>query len=210
MKPEEIMQKKLKIAEKRIQELMKAGDLKKLSGQQHHFIARFYEDKSNNRLQTAKLILSVSHQEKLKQTLDFPDNYTDYSEAVAAAYYAMYYTVHAYLASQYKTKLRDDLRGVHAITHHIVLYYLVKTKKLAKHLYQEFLATLETTAEIYKITIEDFQQNAFDFASQYDDSRDSRETFTYKVTKNAEEHEAEHAIKVAEEFISTVRQLMYT
>jgi len=46
---------------------------------------------------------------------------------------------HSFLALKYKTKLREGLRGVHIITEYIILYYLVKTKKLAAHLYDNYM-----------------------------------------------------------------------
>ena len=94
----------------------------------------------------------------------------------------MYYVVHSFLALQYKTKLREGIRGVHAITEYIVLYYLVKTKKLAKHLYEEYVKAYETTAQTQKLSVEDFQEKAFEYAQQYDKSRTAREVFTYTVT----------------------------
>lgn len=209
MKTEDI-NKKISEAEKSITSLIQAGDLKKLPEQSKYQIAKFYELKCLNRLETARLIHKVSKDNQKKKLNEVSEGYNDYAEAVAAAYYAMYYIIHAYLASQYKTKLREDIRGVHAITQHIILYYLVKTKKLAEHLYNEYVQTFETTAQIQKIDIEDFQKEAYKYAETYGKSRDAREFFTYRTTLNAEENHAEQAISTAEEFISTIRQLMLT
>ena len=200
MKKEDIISKKIAIAEKAVQELVRSENLKKLTGQMASQIANFYETKALSRLQTAKLVNEAS-----KGHLQ---NYSDYSEAVAAAYYAMYYIVHAYLAAAYNTKLQDNLRGVHAITHNLILHYLVKTKKLAQHLYNEYLATLQTTSAIQNLTAESFQEKAYAYAEKYKKSREARETFTYKTTPAIEAYNAEHAIKIAEEFINTIRQLM--
>ena len=120
----------------------------------------------------------------------------------------MYYIVHAYLAKVYKTRLREDVRGVHAITTQLILYYLVKTERLARHLYDEYQKTLGTVAKIQNFTLDDFQSEAYKLAEKYDQSRDARETFTYKVTKNAEERYAQQTIEIAEEFINTIRRLM--
>ena len=199
---QDIMSKKVSEAEKSILKLTQSGDLKKLPEPLSSQIASFFETKCLHRLETARLIYRASKEHK-----DTPTNYTDYSESVAAAYYAMYYIVHSYLAAVYKTKLREDLRGVHAITHHIILYYLVKTNKLAKHLYEEYLATLQTTTAI--LTIESFQEKAYKYAEKYSTSREARETFTYKTTPVIEAHHAEQAIKTAEEFINTIRQLIH-
>ena len=119
----------------------------------------------------------------------------------------MYYIVHAYLAFAYKTKLREGVRGVHAITHHITIHYLVKTKKLAQHLYEQYLSTLQTTAACQN-TAEAFDEKAYAFAQKYDDTRELRETFTYNTTPSVEAYHAERAIAGAEEFVNTVRQLM--
>lgn len=195
----DIINKKIVIAENAIQELVKAADLKKQPDQMAFQIADFYEVKALNRLKTAKLICETSKKQQ---------DYTDYSETVAAAYYAMYYIVHAYLAKVYKTKLRENLRGVHAITHNLVIYYLVKTKKLAQHLYNEYVQALEATSSVQNFTIESVQEKAYTYAEKYNKSREARETFTYKTTPAIEAYHAEHAIMTAEEFIYTIRQLM--
>lgn len=198
----DLMEKKISIAEKRILELTKSDDLKKLPETEKHKIASFYQEKSMNRLETAKLIYNASKFSKERQ------GYRDYAEVVAAAYYSMYYIVHAFLALKYKTKLREGLRGVHIITEYIILYYLVKTQKLAKHLYEEYLKTFETTAQIQKISVEDFQEKAYEYAKRYDKSRTAREIFTYNVTPSVEEYHAKQAISTAEEFINILRQVM--
>lgn len=195
----ELMEKKIKIAEKRILELTNSNDLKKLSEQEKHQIKGFYEEKSKNRLETAKIIYNASNDES---------RYKDYAEVVAACYYSMYYIVHSFLALKYKTKLRPGLRGVHAITKHIILYYLVKTKKLAKHLYEEYLSTLQTTEQIQKLSLDDFHEQAFEYALKYDTTRSHRETFTYNVTKSVEEFNAKQSLDTAEEFIQTIREVM--
>lgn len=204
MKKDDI-NKDMKIAEKAVLELTQAGNLKKLPEQLAHQIANFYETRCLNRLQSAKLIYDAS---KTAKKYSLPEKYSDYSETVAAAYYSMYYIVHAYLAEVYKTKLREDLRGVHAITHNLVIHYLVKTNKLAKHLYEEYFKTFETTSAIQNLTLESFHEEAFEYAKQYEKSKEARETFTYKTTASVESYHAERAIATAEEFVNTVRQLM--
>lgn len=201
MKTQDLINEKLRIAEKRIIELIKSDDLKKLSEPENIQISKFYEEKSANRLETAKIIFNASKSAG-------KNKYKDYSEVVAAAYYSMYYIVHAFLALKYKNKLREGLRGVHIITEYIVLYYLVKTKRLAKQLYEQYLNTLEATSQIQKFSIEDFQEKAFEYAKKYDKSRTARETFTYNITPSVEEYHAQQAIKTAEEFINTIRQVM--
>jgi len=208
MKLQNLIDKKVGIAEKRIQELLKSGDLKKLSEKESYQISQFYEIRTINRLKTAELIYKVSGDLKIKTLIKIPQTYMDYGEAVAVAYYAMYYIVHAYLAKEYKTKLREGIRGVHAITQNIILYYLVKTKKLAQHLFQEYIKTFETTAQIQKLDVEDFQEEAYKYVKKYDKSRDARELFTYKVTPEIESYHAKNTIKTANEFINTIRQLM--
>ncbi len=199
MKKEELIIKRINIAEKVVRELTSKGDLKKIPEQFARQVAGFYETKSLNRLKTAKIIYESSQKN---------NTYTDYSEAVAAAYYAIYYIVHAYLAAVYRTKIREGLKGVHAITHNMVLYYLVKTNKLAKHLYDEYVQTLQTTTETQKITMDKFQEKAYDYAEKYDKSRAAREIFTYRTSASIEEYHAKHAITTAEEFINTIRQLI--
>ena len=199
MKINDLIKKRVAIAEKCIIELNKSGDLKNLSEIEKYKISGFYEEKSKNRLETAKIIYNASKNN---------EGYKDYSEVVSAAYYSMYYIVHAFLALNYKTKLREGLRGVHAITEYIILYYLVKTKKLAKHLFEEYFKTFETAAQIQKINIEDFQEEAYGYVKKYNKSRSAREIFTYNIAANIEEYHAKQAINAAEEFINRIKQLM--
>ncbi|MFO8016185.1 MAG: hypothetical protein R6U32_03710 [Candidatus Woesearchaeota archaeon] len=207
MKIEDLIKKRVAIAEKRILELTKSDNLKNLSDKERFQISGFYEEKSRNRLETAKLVLSASKSND-KKRLELNEDYRDYAEAVSAAYYSMYYIVHAFLALNYRKKLKEDIRGVHIITEYIILYYLVKTKKLARHLYEEYLAALETASRIQNIDIESFQREAYEYVRKYDQNRTARETFTYKVTPDIEEHNAKKAVKTSEEFINTIRQLM--
>ena len=197
---------RIKYAEKRIIELLEKEELKKIPQELKEKIAYFYEERSKRRLETAILIFNCSKEEKKMQSLSM--EYSDYSESVAAAYYAMYYIVHAYLAKKYSLKLKEDVRGVHAITHNLILYYLVKTKKLAKHLYEEYLKTLETAAETQKLDVEDFEEQAQNYAGMYEQRRKARENFTYQVTRSVEAHHAEQAISIAKEFIGTIREIM--
>jgi len=196
---EEIIKKKIAIAEKRISELLESGDLRLLSEQERYSISSFYEDKSKNRLESARIIYKASNKSK---------TYRDYAEVVAASYYSMYYIVHSFVALRYKMKTREGLRGVHAITEHLILKYLVKTGILADKLYKDYLLALHTTAEIQKISLSDFQIKAYEYAKKYDKSREAREIFTYNITPSVEARNAEEALKIAEEFTSIIRQLI--
>ena len=208
MKKDDLVNKRMRIAEGRISELISSGDIKKLDKGLTISVSKFYETKSLSRLETARLIYSASKNASQSSMNRISSDYSDYSESVAAAYYSMYYIVHAYLAKIYSIKLSDEIRGVHALTQHLILVYLVKTGKLAKHLYEEYLNTFETTAEVQNLDITDFQKEAYHYAEKYDEARDAREIFTYKVALSAEARHAESAIKTAEEFISVIRQLM--
>lgn len=207
MKTEELIKKKIRIAEKKISELIESRDLKPLSENEKYETSKFYEEKSKNRLETAKLIYNASKNSG-KDDSNVRKDYRDYGEVVAAAYYSMYYIVHSFIALEYKKKLKEGLRGVHVITECLILNYLVKTKKLAKHLYENYLRTFQTTAQIQNITIEDFQKKAYEYVKRYDEERTAREIFTYNTTPNVEEYHATRAINSAEEFINTIRQLM--
>jgi len=108
MKKEDLIKKKVAEAEKGILGLIESGDLKLLPENEKYSISEFYESKSRNRLASAKLIYNASRKSS-KFGLD--KNYADYSEVVAAAYYSMYYIVHAFIALSYRRKLREGLRG---------------------------------------------------------------------------------------------------
>ena len=205
MNVEELIKKKIAIAEKRVRELIKSGELKPLLEQEKYKISEFYQEKSKNRLESAKIIYNASRN---KNKMGVTKNYYDYPEVISAAYYSMYYIVHSFIAMKYKIKLREGLRGVHAITEHLILYYLVKTGKLAKQLYEEYLETFHTTAEMQKIPLSEFQIKAYEYSKKYSDSREAREIFTYNVTPSAEAKNAEDALRIANEFTNTIRQLM--
>ena len=81
MNIKEIIKKKIAESEKRIRELFIANDLRKIEEGQRKQISEFYLQKSLNRFKTAQLIFRESSK---------GENYSDYSEVVSAAYYAMY------------------------------------------------------------------------------------------------------------------------
>ncbi len=193
------IEKRIREAEKRVKELLDEGNLKKLDDREKESIALFYEQKSLHRVQSARLIFEASTQQQ---------NYADFSEVVSACYYAMYYIVHAFLAKKYGRKLREGVRGVHAITVHLILYYLVKTKKLEKYLYEEYCNALETATELSTALENEFQVAAFRYVEKYKQEQTKREKFTYFVSKNAEQQHATDSLDVAQEFINTIRQLM--
>ena len=199
---------KIEVAEKRIKELHDADDLKKLQEQEKAKITEFYEQRSKSRVETAMLIFSYSDDAKTNKQNEVSSEYKDYGEVVAASYYAMYYIVHAYIAKRYGLKLREDIRGVHAITQQLVLYYLVKTNQLAMHLYNEYLKTMEDTVGLQNITMDNFQKEAFKYAEKYEGSKNAREIFTYDVTKNVEKYHAKKALETAEQFIGKIRDIM--
>lgn len=191
--------RKIKEAEQRIKELFETGDLKRLTEEEKYPLAQFYRQKSLQRLETAKFIFQRSLQDQ---------TYNDFSEAVSAAYYAMYYIVHSYIAACYKLKLRDGIRGAHAITLHLILSYLIRTNALARHLYEDYYRALQTTAEIQAFEPDEFKEAAYKYVRNYQQERQKREIFTYFASKNAEQLQAQRSLETAEEFISTIRQLM--
>lgn len=193
-------------AEKQVKILHDENEIKQLSDQEKEKIAQSYDARSKNRLETASLIFLYCGNDKKNQTNDVSKEYQDYGEVVAASYYAMFYVFHGYLAKMYGKKLKDDIYQVHAKTNHLVLYYLVKTRNLATQLYEEYLRTM-TTAKSQK-SIEDFQDDAFYSAQKYNKSKEDRETSTYNVGTSIDERRAKEALKTAQEFIATIRQLM--
>jgi len=100
MKIKDLIKKKIEISEKYILELTKSDNLKKLSETEKYQINKFYEEKSRNRLETAKLIYNASKDNK--KNLKLNEDYKDYAEVVSAAYYSMYYIIHAFLPLNYR------------------------------------------------------------------------------------------------------------
>ncbi|MDP3727931.1 MAG: hypothetical protein Q8R18_00610 [bacterium] len=201
-------EKRIKEAETRVKELWETNLIKRLKEPENFQLKKFYEMKAKQRLRTAKVIFKLSQSETEKEKNKLPNDYNDFSEVFATSYYAMYYMTHAYLAQEPKIKLKENTRGIHTITLFLILYYLVKTNKLAKHLYEAYVKSLETTAEIQKLSLEYFKKQAIEFAEDYETSKTAREDFTYKTTARAEAFHAEQAVKTAEEFINTIQQLL--
>jgi len=181
-------------AEKRIMQLVKEKSIIKIKNSLK--IADFYEKKSLARFKSARIIHNSAN-----------DIYSDYSEVVSACYYSMYYVVHSYIAKIHSSRIDDDIRGVHAITLSMVYYYLVKTKKIAMHLFREYNNAFENASNLLKI--DDFQKQAVSLADSFRATRNSREDFTYSTTKVAEKRHASIALKSAEEFISIIRSMVH-
>lgn len=82
MKIQDLINKKILIAEKRILDLTKSNDLRRLSEIEKYQISEFYKEKSKNRLETAKIIYDASKRSNKK---GINDDYKDYAEVVAVA-----------------------------------------------------------------------------------------------------------------------------
>ncbi len=200
MKTKDYIAQRIAEAEKRIQELLKANDIKKITETEAYRVSEFYLQKSINRIQTAKIIL--------KESLNKENNYTDFGEAVSTSYYSMYYIIHCFIALKYRVKLREGVRGIHAITIHLLLYYLIKTNLLARHFYEEYRKNLDAAAQIQAFNPEEYQEESYKYAQDYEQQRTDREIFTYSISRTAAENHAQHSIQIAEEFITTLRQLL--
>ncbi|MCX6750571.1 MAG: hypothetical protein NTZ83_03875 [Candidatus Pacearchaeota archaeon] len=100
MNIEELIKKKIAIAEKRVLELIKSEELKSILEQERYKISEFYEEKSKNRLESAKIIYNNS---KSKNKIGISKDYSDYPEVISAAYYSMYYIVHSFVELKYRS-----------------------------------------------------------------------------------------------------------
>lgn len=161
--------------------------------------ADFFVNNSGDSFDSAKLLLEVSRNKELKNSLGFPE-FNGYLWAINASYYSMFYMARALLEKN-GIKIKKD-ESVHSIVFNAFVYYFFITGRIEKKLIEEFNdageeASLLLGKEKAKMIVED-----------YFNEKEKRGRFTYEMGEIAMQNKAETSLERARKFNEELRKMI--
>ncbi|HLD10672.1 MAG TPA: hypothetical protein VJB89_01200 [Candidatus Nanoarchaeia archaeon] len=189
-------EKKIKEVKLRIEQLVKKGDI--IKEKEGKFI-EFFLDNSKNSFNSAKLLLEVSSNSKLKDSLGYPD-FNCLLWVINASYYSMFYMARALLENN-GIKIKVDL-SIHSLVFDSLTYYFYITGKLEKKFIEEFK---EAELESYELLGKD---KAKEIMEDYLNEKDKRGKFTYEMGEIVMIVKAKTSINRARRFNEEIRKLI--
>lgn len=188
--------KKLKEIENRIKHYI-MDDIIKSKGRKKY--VNLFLTNANNSLQSAKLLLNVSTDEKLQIATGYL-KFNGYLWTINASYYSMFYIIRALLENS-GIEFKSDL-SIHALTFDALIYYFYKTKKLQKSLIKLFIEAQEEAAEILG------KETADELISNYFYEKRKRAKLTYETGELAMQNKAKTSVKRAEQFNREIKKIL--
>lgn len=169
----------------------------------------FYLNNALISLNTAKIMHQISLNSESKKQFDFitPD-FEAYLWVINSAYYSMFYTAGALLASM-GIKIKTEI-GIHKKTFEAMTYYFYLNNKIAKKYLEEFLEAQQESTELLGITepLAAMQKKAKELLDNYDAEMGKRAAFTYNIGIQAKESKATTSLNRANEFYNECLRIM--
>ncbi len=189
-------EKKIRESKKRIEDLLKKGDIVKEKDGKY---IEFFLNNSKLSFDSARLLFQVSTRQDLKKTTGFAD-FNGFLWVINASYYSMFYMTRALLESQ-GVKIKTDY-SIHIITFDALVYYFYSTGKIEKSIIEELQ---EASAEVAETLGKD---KAKTLLEDYYNERDKRSHFTYEMGEIILQNKAQTSLDRAKRFNETLRMLL--
>ncbi len=148
---------------------------------------KIYLQRSLNEVSVAKLLFSVSNDQKRKQEFQIEEEMTFFSSVISHAYYAVFYAAKAILFTK---GIKTEMPDVHKKTYESFEANFVKTGILDVALltiYQKMIVRADELLQIFK------------------DEKWKRGHFTYQTIPQANKEPAEQSIQNALTFIRNIK-----
>lgn len=182
-----------------IKNLIINNEIVKPSGSERDFFIK----KSENAIETARILLEVSKNDTLRKELNTDKNFESYTWIINAAYYSMFYAATSLLA-HFGHKIKSGL-GIHTKTFHALVYYFLDCdNKLPKYFVEHYQEISLSAEELLQIS----EERARTLIGNVKNEMNKRKEFTYDMGKFAEESKAMTSITRARDFITVVTELI--
>jgi len=167
--------------------------------------ADFFLKKAEESLQTAQCLFDLSSNQKKKELLNLASNYDGFLWVINSGYYAMFYAATALLA-HFNHRIRGE-QGIHMLTYHALVYYFLDNdRKLEKHFLEHYQQAEQEATEILQLA----EQQAREKIGNVKSEIQKRRIFTYEMGSIAEKSKAETSLQRAKEFITLVKEMVFT
>lgn len=198
-------EKRLEEADTAVATLVQQGDvLTKQPEQEGERFLAFYLKQANLSLIAADILYAISTEEEAKSFHRLRKDYEAFLWVINSAYYSMFYTAHALLASR-GVRIRSK-QGVHVKTGHALLHFCVRSNYIAKELYERFLQGQSEAAEL--LSLEAFKDRQMELTSSYLYEAEKRALFTYEIDFEAKRKHALTSLNRAKGFLSEIEQIL--
>jgi uncharacterized protein (UPF0332 family) len=153
-------------------------------------ITKLFTERSKNELAIAEVLLRLSEDKKEKKDFDIKEDMTFYSGAIAHAYYCIFYSAKAILATK---NIKTSAPEIHkktfdAFKKHFVDTGIIDTELLK--IYRSMIIRADDLLEIFSM------------------EKRKRGDFTYNIIPQANRKPAEESIKNAQTFAANVFKII--
>ena len=160
-------------------------------------------------LRVAEILFDLSKNKEQKEKVLIEEGFECYLWVSVCSYYSMFYAANGAL-SNISIKVGDKI--AHKITSDCLIFYFIKTRKLAKHLYQEYEESMTEAFEVMGVDDEEIkkkiQQKALDLIQIFDFEKRKRGDFQYKTTIPIKENLAKTSLERAKTFLNELQKLI--
>jgi len=188
--------KKLKEVENRVKQHISDGSIKSKERKEH---VDFFLTNAQDSLQSAKLLLDVSTNEKLQEATGYL-NFNGFLWVINASYYSMFYMVRALLDNS-GIKLKSDL-SVHGLAFDALVYYFYITGRLQKSLIELFIEAKDEAADLLG------KETADELIANYFYEKRKRAKLTYEIGELAMQNKARTSVQRAEQFNREIKRII--
>ncbi len=169
----------------------------------------FYLDTAKMSLRVAELLFDPSKNKKSKEKLLIEEEFECYLWVTVCSYYSMFYIANGALANE-GIKIGDKI--VHKIASDCLIFYFIKTGKLAKHYCTEYEESMNNALEVIGVDEEKIreklQQKAINLIQTFDFEKQKRGDFQYKTTTAVKENLAKTSLQRAKTFLYEMEKVI--
>lgn len=201
-----IDEKKIKEAERNIPIYLQEHIITK--NEKNKEFADFYLKTAKTSLKVADILFALSSDIETKRKLGLEEDFECYMWAVVCSYYSMFYAVNSALATR-SIKIGDEI--VHKAALNCLIFYFLKTGRLAKHLLEEYEIMQDEVLELIgseQKILQKMQKRAFELIQSFDFERKKRGTFQYKITIDVKKTVAQTSLNRAKNFLFEMEKLI--
>ncbi|MEK6906001.1 MAG: hypothetical protein AABW81_00075 [Nanoarchaeota archaeon] len=193
--------KELNIIKRNIENLTKEEKIvidKKNKGK----FTNFFLENSKKSFDSAKLLMEVSLNQKLKDNLGY-SNFEGYLWVINSSYYSMFYMARALLENVgIKIKSDSSTQSIHLLTFYALVYFFYMNKKLEKKLVDDFHEASEESGEILG------KEKAKKLIGDYELEKQKRDIFTYEIGQIAMQNKAKTSLERAKFFNQEIKKML--
>lgn len=202
-----IDEKRIKEAESNVRQYLEDNLMTKK--EENKNLVGFYLKTAKMSLRVAEILFNLSKEDDSKEKLLIEKEFECYLWVTVSSYYSLFYVANGALASL-GIKVGDKI--AHKITSDCLIFYFIKTGKLAKHYFEEYEVSMKEVLEIMGIDEQEFrkklQQQALELIQTFDFERKKRGDFQYKTTTSIKENLAKTSLERAKTFLHELEQLI--